>query len=299
MKTTSSETVSLVTVCYNPGDVILETINSVLRQTYPDIEYIVIDGKSTDGTFESILSSHSGINTLISEPDKGIYDAFNKGINQSTGDIIGFLNAADLFANAHVISRIVHVFNSCAVDAVYGDLVYITKEMPNRVLRYWKSGAFSGKSLKMGWMPPHPTLFARRSVYDACKLSNGEYYDSTMHISADYDLMLRLLAYGNVRLAYLKDVLVLMRLGGISNRGLCNIILKMREDLLAMYRNNVGGWPTLLAKNLRKLPQITLRQQSPTPGMNIAGEMLRNAAFSSKHLPLLFLVLHQVSMFLN
>ena len=254
---------SIITVCCNPGKRISDTIESVLSQDYPDIEHIVIDGASTDGTVELVKSYGNKIGKFVSEPDNGLYDALNKGINLAAGDVIGFVHSDDSYAGSSILSTIARTFETSKADAVYGDLVYVSRDNPDRVVRYWRSGSFSPSRLRFGWMPPHPALYIARAVYENTKLANGQYFDTDFTCAADYDFVMRLLTKYKVRLVYLPKVIVKMRLGGVSNRSLHNIIQKSREDYLAMKRNNIGGLNTLVAKNFRKLPQFLNRRVTP------------------------------------
>ena len=247
--------ISVITAVYNAKDTVREAIESVLAQDYADVELVVIDGASTDGTKELLESCRDRIDVLISEPDEGIYDALNKGIRHASGDVIGFLHADDLFADTGILSRVAHTFSDLGSDAIYGDLVYVSKTEPDKVVRYWQSGDYSLQKLKHGWMPPHPTFYVRRSVYE----QHGS-FDTSFRIAADYDCMLRFLARAKVQLAYIPSVLVKMRLGGASNRSLGNIIQKTREDYRALHNNGVGGVWALLWKNLSKLPQFFKKQ---------------------------------------
>jgi glycosyltransferase involved in cell wall biosynthesis len=251
---------SIITICYNPGDKIKTAIESVVSQDYSNIEYIIIDGASTDGTAELVKSYGDKINKFVSEPDKGLYDALNKGINLATGDVIGFVNADDLLAGNNVISDIAMGFDKTAVDGLYGDLEYVAKDDTAKVIRYWQSGNFKYSSLRAGWMPPHPTLYLKRSVYQRARLDDGGYFDTSFKIAADYDFMMRVLGKLKVDVTYLPQVLVKMRLGGKSNKNISNIIQKSREDLTAMRRNGIGGFGTLIFKNFRKLPQFIMRK---------------------------------------
>jgi glycosyltransferase involved in cell wall biosynthesis len=246
--------ISVVTAVFNSAKTIGPAIESVLGQCYPDVESVVIDGGSNDGTLSILDTYRSRLGILISEPDKGIYDALNKGIQQCSGDVIGFLHSDDLFSDAEVVSKIAAVFADPSVDAVYGNLLYVSHDDPDRVVRYWRAGEFSRERLGWGWMPPHPTFYARRSVYERLGVFNTSY-----RIAADYDCILRFLGQGKVRVAYIPEVLVRMRVGGESNRSLSNIICKSREDYRAIRENGTGGLITLLAKNMLKLPQFLYR----------------------------------------
>jgi len=242
--------ISLVTVVYNNRDTISPAIDSILAQSHPEIELVVVDGASTDGTVEILRSYESRIAVLVSESDRGIYDALNKGIDLCTGDVVGFLHSDDLLADKDAIARVACVLGNPQIDAVYGDLVYVQKSDPNKVVRTWRSGAYSVSKLSSGWMPPHPTFYARREVYQRL----GK-FDATYRIAADYDCMLRFLK-ANIRVEYIPHLQVRMRVGGASNRSLANIVRKSQEDLRALRTNKVGGVCALFCKNIRKLPQF-------------------------------------------
>jgi glycosyltransferase len=243
--------VSIVTVVFNRRDSIEDTLVSVGRQTHSDIEHIVIDGGSDDGTREILEKYRSRIDVLVSEPDRGIYDALNKGIERSSGDVVGFLHADDVFAGDDVVSKIAEKFSSASVEALYGDLIYVSKGDVRRVIRKWHAGQFSPKRLAWGWMPPHPTFYARREVYDRLGA-----FDTGFNIAADYDCMLRFLARGGVVPVYLPEVMVRMRTGGVSNSSVRGIIRKSVEDYVILRRYGVGGLGTLIFKNLRKVGQF-------------------------------------------
>lgn len=245
--------VSIVTVVYNNRDTIAQAIESVCSQRHDDIELIVIDGASTDGTREILAKYASKISVLVSEPDAGIYDALNKGIGLATGDIVGFLHSDDLLADDEVVARVVSCMEDLAVEAVYGDLVYVRKDDPFRIVRTWVAGEFRLSSLTRGWMPPHPTFYARRSAYERL----GK-FDTTFRIAADYDCMLRFLKSG-MRVDYIRHLQVRMRVGGVSNRSLATIFKKSREDFRALRKNNIAAPLALFCKNVRKLPQFFSR----------------------------------------
>lgn len=247
---------SIITISYNPGRLLKDTIDSVLSQDYSNIEYIIIDGGSTDGTVDMIKSYDGSISKYISDPDNGIYDALNKGIALATGDVIGLVHADDLFADGSVLSSIAETFETSKADAVYGDLVYVSRDNTDRVIRYWRSGVFDPARLKFGWMPPHTALYVTREVYEKARLANGQYFDTSFRIASDYDFMMRILVKLKIHPAYLPRVLVKMRVGGASNRNIRNLFWKSREDYRAIRRNYIGGFGTLLAKNFRKLPQF-------------------------------------------
>lgn len=238
---------------YNSVGTIGQALDSILEQSYPDIESVIVDGESSDGTLAILECYRPLVAFLVSEPDRGIYDALNKGIKYSTGDVIGFLHADDVFENCNVLSKIAIAFLNPAVDAVYGDLVYVRHDDISQIIRYWKSGSYDQTALLRGWMPPHPTFYVRRSVYDRLGV-----FDTRYTIAADYDTVLRFLARADIHASYIPEVLVRMRTGGISNRSLKTIIRKLREDLLVIRRNQVGGFLTLLCKNFRKVNQLVI-----------------------------------------
>lgn len=246
--------ISVVTAVYNSNRTIGQALDSVLSQSYPTVESLVIDGASTDGTLAVLESYRSRLGVLISERDQGIYDALNKGIKHASGDVVGFLHADDVFEDTEVLAKVASVFQDPTVDAVYGDLVYVRQDDISQVIRYWKSGLYDDAALSRGWMPPHPTFYVRRSVYE--RLGG---FDTRYRIAADYDTVLRFLAVGKIRAAYIPEVLVRMRTGGVSNRSLKTIIRKSREDLDVLRRNGVGGVLTMLRKNLRKVSQFFRR----------------------------------------
>lgn len=246
--------VSIITAVFNAEATIGAAIRSVAAQSHPAIEHLVIDGMSTDGTGAEIARArHPGL-VHLRGPDGGIYDAINKGIAQSSGEVIGLVHGDDMLAHPQVVADVAAAFTDPGVDAVYGDLDYVARGDPGRVLRHWRAGPFAPQRLRRGWMPPHPTLFLRRRVFDAF----GP-YDTRYRIAADYDAVLRYFGAGGIRAVYLPQVLVKMRTGGESNRSLGRILRKSREDYRAIRRNGVGGFGTLAAKNLSKLPQFVLR----------------------------------------
>lgn len=247
--------VTVITAAYNSAPTIRDTLDSVLGQDYSDVEYVVIDGASTDETLTIIKSYSNRISTIISEPDRGIYDAINKGIRAATGDIIAILHADDVFAHAQVLSNVVHAMQSNNVDAVYGDLLYVQRDNLDNVVRHWKSGMYHHGLFLKGWMPPHPAFFLKRHSYE----QHGLYTDKLVS-AADYELMLRMLHKHRVSVAYLPEVLVRMRVGGVSNKSLKNRIRANREDREAWRMNGLQpGWWTLIRKPLSKLKQYLLK----------------------------------------
>lgn len=220
--------ISIVTVCYNSALTIKDTINSVLGQTYQNIEYIVIDGGSQDNTLD-ILSSYAGKLTYVSETDDGIYDAMNKGIALATGDVVGTLNADDFYANNHVLEDVISIFRDQSIEACFGDLEYVSQKNTDLIVRYWKSQEYTSGLFESGWMPAHPTFFARRNVYDRHGKFNLNY-----KIAADFELLFRIIEQSKVKTKYLPKVLVKMRLGGTTNKSISNIINQNKEIIAVL-----------------------------------------------------------------
>lgn len=243
--------ISVITAVFNNRDTILDCLASVREQSYHNIQHVVVDGASTDGTSDLLHRHRSRIDVLVCEPDRGIYDALNKGIAHCNGDVIGFMHADDIYADNQVLTRVARAFVDREVGAVFGDLQYVNKEDTSRVFRHWRAGEFSPAKLAWGWMPPHPTLYVRRDIYS--RLGG---FDTAFKIAADYDYVLRLFSSSSLKSVYVPDVLVKMRVGGASNRSLRNILRKCREDLEALRKNQVGGVRALVWKNLSKLGQF-------------------------------------------
>jgi len=250
----ASMKISIITATWNCAGTVGGCLASVAAQSHTEREHIMIDGGSTDGTLAVLEAQRAALAVLVSEPDGGIYDALNKGIARATGDVVGLLHADDLYADKDVLGRIAAAFADPAVEAVYGDLVYVAKEDTGRVIRYWRSGAYRPGRLRLGWMPPHPTLYLRRALY----ARYGD-FDTRYRIAADYDLMLRVLSRLTGRVVYLPQVLVRMRVGGASNRSLRHILRKSWEDYRALRANGMGGASgvgALVWKNVSKVPQF-------------------------------------------
>jgi len=243
--------VSIITVTYNSAKTIVHSLDSIASQTFDSIEHIIIDGGSTDGTMEIVNRYRDSLAKIVSEPDNGIYDAINKGLRLATGDIIGILNSDDVLADDTTIETIVHKMEETNADIAYGDLLYCTDTSKmDTVVRYWRSNIFRPKNLRWGWMPPHPTLYVRRKIYD--EIGN---YDVSFRISADYDFILRLFGkpYKSV---YIPNVLVKMSTGGVSNRNIRTMCRKSCEDCRALRKNHMGGIVSVVFKNLRKIYQF-------------------------------------------
>jgi len=244
--------VSIITVCFNSGSTIETAIKSVLSQKYNNIEYIVIDGNSTDNTKHIIENYRNRISSIISENDEGIYFALNKGIKLCTGDIIGILHADDVYANEYIISNVVETFEKSKADAIYADLQYVAKHNINKIIRNWVSGKYKENAFLFGWMPPHPTFFAKKEVYESFGM-----YNTSFNSAADYELMLRFIHKHKIKLAYLNKVIVKMRLGGKSNKSLANRIKANLEDRKAWTINNLKPYFfTLYLKPIRKIKQF-------------------------------------------
>jgi glycosyltransferase len=242
--------VTVITVTYNSSKTIVETLTSVAAQTHADIEHIVIDGNSNDGTIALVAAHGTRVSTLVSEPDQGIYDAMNKGLRLATGTLCGFLNGDDTFASPDAIERIVRAVEEAGADACFGDLEYVDPSRSKPRVRYWRAGAFSRSRLRFGWMPPHPTLYVRREAIERVGV-----FDADLRIAADYDFMLRLLSTPGLKVAYVPHVIVRMRIGGASNISARAMLRKSLEDLATLRKHRIGGIATLVCKNLRKLPQ--------------------------------------------
>jgi glycosyltransferase involved in cell wall biosynthesis len=265
--------VSLITVSYNSAKTIADTLKSVQSQTYKDIEYIVVDGNSSDGTIEIVkqfldsakdvsqdasqdsekdISQDTGVvKKFLCERDKGIYDAMNKGLAMATGEVIGVLNSDDFYCSNDVIEEVVRAFQQNNTDCLYGDLNYVDPIDTSKIVRKWRSGSFRKQNFLKGWMPPHPTFFVRKTCYDKF----GK-FDTQFKSAADYELMLRFLFKESCSAVHLPKVMIHMRAGGVSNVSLKNRIRANREDRLAWKINGLKPkWFTLLRKPLSKLIQ--------------------------------------------
>jgi glycosyltransferase len=238
--------VSIITAVYNEIRTIRGCVESVRVQSYADIEHIIIDGDSTDGTVAVLENYRDCIATIISEPDNGIYDAMNKGIKAATGDIIGILNSDDMYADELVIENVVNCLSENNVQTCYGDLVYVDHEDTDKVIRHWKSGNFFRERFKKGWMPPHPTFFVKKDIYDQYGIFNLEF-----PLASDYELMLRFLYKYNVSTAYIPKFLVKMRTGGRCRPGILNTSKNVIENYRAWKINGLNPTPiTFILKPL-------------------------------------------------
>ena len=263
--------VSIITVSYNSARTIRDTLVSVQKQTYKDIEYIVVDGNSSDGTIEIVKqfldsakdvsqdasqgskkgASQGVVTKFLCEQDKGIYDAMNKGLAMATGEVIGVLNSDDFYCSNDVIEEVVRAFQQNNTDCLYGDLNYVDPIEPSKIIRKWRSGHYTKENFLKGWMPPHPTFFVKKSCYE-----NFGTFDTQFKSAADYELMLRFLFKESCSAQHLPKVMIHMRAGGVSNVSLKNRLRANREDRLAWKINGLKPkWFTLLRKPLSKLKQ--------------------------------------------
>lgn len=243
--------ISIITATYNSAATLQDTLNSVRSQDYAPVEHLVIDGLSTDATLE-IARSFPHVAKIISEKDKGIYDAMNKGIALATGEVVGILNSDDFYMDERVLSRVMKAFEDPTVDAVYGDLQYVKATQTDKVTRNWKAGKNSPRKFYFGWMPPHPSFFVRRRVYEQVGVFN-----TTLRSAADYELMLRVLLRHRMKAVYIPEVLVRMRQGGMSNASIWNRWRANREDKQAWRLNGLKPWFfTIPMKPLRKVLQF-------------------------------------------
>lgn len=240
---------SIIVAVRNGAATIKDCIDSIMRQNYP-VELIVVDGASTDGTPDIVRQC--GVECrLVSEPDKGVYDAMNKGIALATGDVIGMLNADDFYASSDVLKKVVLAFSDASVDSCYGDLVYVGQSETSKIVRYWRSGRYDVRRFYRGWMPPHPTFFVRREVYEKYGTFN-----LNLGSAADYELMLRFLLKHGISTRYIPEILVRMRVGGMSNVSMLNRLRANKMDRDAWRINGLKPLSlTFLLKPLRKMVQ--------------------------------------------
>lgn len=237
--------VTLITVCRNAAPVIAETLDSVRGQSHADIEHIVIDGASTDGTRELLEARRADLAVLISEPDQGIYDAMNKGLRLATGDVIGFVNAGDLLMTPEVIAQVVAAFSRSHADAVYGDIIMVDENDIHKVHRTWLSGTYHRENFRRGWMPPHVGTFIRRTAYD-----RFGHFNTALRIGADYEILLRFLYKHAIPTVHLRAVLVRFRLGGMSNGSVRHILKANREVRASWGINGMKAPPLLVTRKL-------------------------------------------------
>ncbi len=241
---------SIITATFNVANTIKNCLESVRNQSV-DVEHILVDGGSTDKTLEIVAAYKEHLSHVVSEPDNGIYDAMNKGLNLVSGDVVGILNADDYYVSNKTLEHVTNVFANPTVDSCYGDLIYFDQRNPDRIIRYWRSGSYSPNKFYWGWMPPHPTFFVRRSVYEKYGTFN-----LSLGTAADYEIMLRFILKHQINTKYLPEVLVRMSAGGVSNASLANRYKANRMDRKAWSINGLKPYPwTLLTKPLRKIGQ--------------------------------------------
>jgi glycosyltransferase len=243
--------ISIVTCALNSSSTINKSIKSVQKQTYKNIEHLIIDGGSTDDTLRVVKKIKDKKLILLSSLDNGFYDALNKGIKFTTGNIVGVLHSDDFYRSNNVIEIIADIFEQTKADIVYGDLIYVKKEHPFKPIRYWRAGHYSKEKLFKGWMPPHPAVFLKKKIFDQIG-----FYKVNYKISADYDFLVRLFNRKNINQVYVPKVLVNMRIGGMSNRSFKNLIIKSFEDYQIIKKNKIGGLFTLFNKNFSKIGQF-------------------------------------------
>ncbi|MBC2595631.1 glycosyltransferase [Ruficoccus amylovorans] len=255
-RTSNSLTLSIVTATYNSSAFVKDCVASVHAQTFAQIEHIIIDGASSDNTLEIINTVPNRISQIISEPDKGIYDAMNKGISASSGDIVGILNSDDFYADESVLEKVADTFCQTGCDVVFGNLDFVSPNDTSRVLRHWKSSPYRPGSFKSGWHPPHPTFFVRRELYERHGL-----FDISMSVSADFELMLRFMEKHHAQSSYLDQTMVKMRYGGHSTGSIREIIRGNRQIMRAFRNNGISVSPLYPAvRLLPKLKQFITRQ---------------------------------------
>jgi len=246
--------VSIITVCFNIAETIEQTIKSVLGQDYKDIEYIIVDGRSTDGTLDIINRYKNRIANIISEPDNGIYDAMNKGLRSSTGDILATLNGDDVYADQTTVSQMAEFIQHNGLDAAYGDLIYVDRHDTGQVKRFWKPGPYKKGAFCHGWVIPHPTFFCRKEIFE-----KFGYFNDTLQIAADFELMLRLIEKHQIKIDYMEKVIVKMGTGGKANvlRG----IIQGNREIIRSFRLNglrLSPW-FFVRKPITKISQLVRR----------------------------------------
>lgn len=251
--------ISLVTASYNSASTIADTMDSVAVQSHRDIEHVIVDGGSTDATLDVVRAHDRRAARIVSEPDRGIYDAMNKGLRLATGDIVGLINSDDFLASPRVLETVATAFADPDVDAVYGDLCYVNPVDTTRIVRYWRSSPFRPGLFARGWAPPHPTLYVRRSFYER----HGG-FDLSYPLAADLELMARYLELRGLRARHLPEVLVHMRTGGATNRSLRNIGRQNVEIWRALHKHGLAGSLTgfVFRKLVSRLGQFVAR---PSP----------------------------------
>ncbi|MEY4509008.1 MAG: hypothetical protein RLZZ450_1130 [Pseudomonadota bacterium] len=248
--------ISVITVCFNAARTLQDTLASVARQVYPDVEHIVVDGGSSDGTAALVKQHGTHVAHFVSEPDRGIYDGMNKGLALATGDVIAFLNADDVYCHPHVLSQVADLMSDPELDACYANLVYVDSVDVTRVVRVWKSRAFEPGLFRRGWMPAHPTLFVRRRVFE----EHGN-FDIRFRQQADFDLAMRFFEFGRIRSRFVPEYWVRMRAGGVSNSGVRGVV-----------RGNREAWAICKKNGLRVAPWFVLTKVASRLGQFLPGQ---------------------------
>lgn len=244
--------ISVITVCYNSASTVLDTLRSVAAQSHPEIEHIVVDGASTDGTQEIVRTQGAHVAKFVSERDRGIYDAMNKGLALATGDIIGTLNADDLYAHEHVLRTVAKAFEDKTLDALLGDVGYFRTGSPDTIVRRYNSGRFKPERIAWGWMPAHPALFLHRRIYEQVG-----HYKTDYRIAGDFEFIARAFSQADIHYQHLPEILVKMRLGGASTAGLKATLRLNREVMRACRENAIStSWINILSKYPFKLMEF-------------------------------------------
>lgn len=244
--------ISIITVCYNAADTLGDTLDSVVSQSYSKIEHIIVDGGSVDGTEELVKDKGQRVAVWRSEPDRGVYDGMNKGLSLASGEVIGFLNADDVYMHSNVLTRVADTMTDPAIDACYANLVYVDRKQTNCVVRHWTSQNYTPGLFEKGWMPAHPTFFVRKSVYE--KFGG---FDLRYRLQSDFDLALRFIGIHGIQSRFIPEIWVRMRMGGMSNNSIRNVIRGNIEAYSSCRANglNVPPW-FILNKVFSRLPQF-------------------------------------------
>lgn len=244
--------ISVVTAAYNAAGTIQETIDAVARQTYTDREHIVIDGASRDGTVALLERNRALLAHCVSEPDRGVYDAMNKGLALASGDVVAFLNADDVYISPHVLERVAEIMADSEVAGCYANLFFVKQDDVNQVVREMRSRSYQAGLFEWGWMPPHPTLFVRREL-----LQQLGGFDLQFRLQSDFDLAIRLFQAAGNRICHVDETWVRMRMGGLSNRSWRHVLRGNLEAYAACRKNGLRVWPWFpLQKVLSRLPEF-------------------------------------------
>lgn len=248
--------VSIITSVLNGADTIADTIESVIQQQYNNIEYIIIDGNSSDNTVPIIRRYGDKVDILVSEPDQGVYDAMNKGIKLARGDIIAILNSDDVYADSTVVGQMVNFMETTLVDAAYSNLVYVDRDDTGRIKRFWNPGEYKKGAFLRGWTIPHPTFFCRREIFDKFGL-----YNTKFQIAADFELMMRFVEKHKIKVDYLPKAIVKMRTGGKAN--VLNGVIRGNMEIIRAFRINGLHLSPLFftSKPIRKISQLFMRPE--------------------------------------